>query len=569
MLRNFWQNCRQLLAWLGLIGFSASWPITAHTAPSGRATARRICVVAVRDMQLFEPCKEIPSPMRRCPEDGGFRLPRAFMRLSQAVLSSPHCRTVLERYKPLLFSSETAQPDPDVKNRVEKEFRRRKEFLLVRSPEEADLVFLVEARYVSRFPERAHSSDRNGFLLKAAAVAVPSVVYRQQPIDVSDLLRTAVWAGAETSSAGELTDAEPARPENLVRRFAGRRKEPAAPLCPGAGHALGNRVARPQHQRWKAVLQSRQVPVSGTQLLAGNAAAPEGTIKVDVALVTVPVSVTDGEGKSITNLKYSDFHLFEDGVAQKIAYVRPVTEPFDVALLLDTSDSMRFKLDEIREAALSFVNAMRPEDGVLVVSFDNAIYVDSELTSGRDQLRQAILQTRTGGGTRLFDALELVMTERLRKFAGRKAIVLFTDGVDTLSRFSTYDDALERIEECGALGYVIQYDTQMEVLSASASSKFLAQSMAGTSDEEYARGRQFLKELSERAGGRLYRAGTLGNLHSALTQIVEELGREYTLCYYPSNPATDGSYRHIRVSVERTGARVRARPGYRAAARTN
>src|SRR5207253_8529594 len=125
---------------------------------------------------------------------------------------------------------------------------------------------------------------------------------------------------------------------------------------------------------------------------------------------------------------------------------------------LDTSRSTAFKLEDIQRAAIAFVDQLHSSDCVMVVSFDEDVYIDSEFTSNRDQLRRAIYGTRTGGSTKLYDAVDLVITERLNRLQGRKAVVLFTDGVDTSSKLASARSTLERVEESGALVYPIQYN---------------------------------------------------------------------------------------------------------------
>src|SRR5262249_56576290 len=114
--------------------------------------------------------------------------------------------------------------------------------------------------------------------------------------------------------------------------------------------------------------------------------------------------------------------------------------PINVALILDVSGSTRFKLEDIQDAALAFVDQLRPQDRVMVVSFDQEVRVEAEFTNERDKLMRAVLRTRTGGGTRVQDALDLALTERLDRIQGRKAMVVFTDGVDNSSYLATCAD---------------------------------------------------------------------------------------------------------------------------------
>ena len=182
-------------------------------------------------------------------------------------------------------------------------------------------------------------------------------------------------------------------------------------------------------------------------------------IKVDTTLVTLPVSVTDRDGRYIPNLHKEDFKLWEDGVEQPVAFFSSVDKPFSVVLMLDTSGSTRFRLEEIQDAAITFVNQLRQDDRVMVVSFDDDIRVLTEFTSDRRRLRDAILRTRPGDGTKLYDAVDMVMNQRLNSIDGRKAVVLFTDGADTTSRHATYESNLRDAEELDALVYSVQYNT--------------------------------------------------------------------------------------------------------------
>jgi VWFA-related protein len=320
------------------------------------------------------------------------------------------------------------------------------------------------------------------------------------------------------------------------------------------------------------------------------------SIKVDTTLVSIPVSVVDKTGRSVPRLTKQDFHIYEDGVEQEIADLTNVEAPFHVVLLLDTSRSTVFKIEDIHSAAASFVNELRPNDKVMVVSFDRDVYIDSEFTSDRDKLRRAIYGTRTGGETRLYDAVDLVITERLNRIQGRKAIVLFTDGEDTASRLATDRSTLARVEESGVLVYPIQYDTggmrgpygrgrgqgmppifgpfpggsgrrwPFDLTDYQGGGQWPGGRGGGGGRGRMDSGRagEYLRNLSERSGARLYHAETIENVSNAFTQIANDLRQQYALSYYPSNTALDGSYRRINVRVNRPDVVVRAREGYRA-----
>ena len=157
-------------------------------------------------------------------------------------------------------------------------------------------------------------------------------------------------------------------------------------------------------------------------------------IRIETNLVTMPVSVLDRDGRFISGLQQRDFKIFEDGVEQKVDYFQSVEQPFTVVLLIDVSPSTQFKIEEIQNAAIAFVNQLRPADRVMVIAFDERMHVLTPPTNNRMQLRNAIQMAEFGNGTSLYDAVEQTIERELRRVEGRKAVVLFTDGVDTTSR---------------------------------------------------------------------------------------------------------------------------------------
>lgn len=317
-------------------------------------------------------------------------------------------------------------------------------------------------------------------------------------------------------------------------------------------------------------------------------------VRVDTALVTVPVSVLDRQGHFIPNLRREDFSVFENGIEQSIAYFEPADKPFTVALVLDTSASTHFHLWEIKEAAIAFAKQLRPQDRVLVVSFNDQVLLLTEATNDLKVVSAVIQQNATtGDSTRLYDAVDLVIKERLNKIKGRKAIVLFTDGVDTSSYLSTYQSTLREVEELDALIYPIQYDTSdylramqnagsVTIVTSSSNWPFPGRSSSqtiysgpanggvaipGANKEDYERGNNYLHELADKTGARLYQANDPGQLAQAFSGIAEELRRQYSLGYYPQNspsPVADnsGARRQIKVRVHRPNLAVKARDSY-------
>jgi Ca-activated chloride channel homolog len=336
-------------------------------------------------------------------------------------------------------------------------------------------------------------------------------------------------------------------------------------------------------------------PAETTQTPSGpEEVDPGDVIKVETTLVTLPVSVMDRNGRYIPNLSKENFRVWEDGTEQQVAFFSSVDKPFSVVLLIDTSSSTRFRLEDIQEAAITFVNQLRPDDRVMVVTFDDEIKVLSDFTNDRERLARAIRRTRTGDGTRLYDAVDMVINQRLTQVQGRKAVVLFTDGVDTTSRRASYESTVLDSEELDALIYPVQYDTfedmggggggrQTWPGGGSRTDDVFGQILGGifgggrggggrrrggggptvgTSRHDYEIANRYLADLAERTGAREYQADTTQNLAYAFSNIADELRRQYSIGYYPRRAPRPGERREVRVRVNDPNLVVRARNTY-------
>lgn len=371
-----------------------------------------------------------------------------------------------------------------------------------------------------------------------------------------------------------------------------------------------------------ATRDSNEQKPTAPQKDAGPEEVGEGdVVKVETTLISIPVSVMDRDGKYIPNLTKDDFHVWEDGVEQRVAYFASTEKPFTVALVIDTSASTRYKLEEIQDAAIAFVNQLRPDDKVMVVSFDDKIRVLAEATSDRSRLRNAILETRIGSGTRLYDAVDQVINQYFNRVEGRKAIVLFTDGVDTTSKHASYESTVRDAEELDALIYPVEYDTSgdMGVFGGGGSRRgggrnypngggggnnrngngsgggifdilgailngggsypsgggypggggnrrngrggWPGHGGGGNSGGEYQIADQYLHDLARVSGARLYDAEQT-NVSVAFQSVAEELRRQYSLGYYPTKAPQAGERRNIKVRVNQPELVVRTRDSY-------
>jgi Ca-activated chloride channel homolog len=297
-------------------------------------------------------------------------------------------------------------------------------------------------------------------------------------------------------------------------------------------------------------------------------------IRVESALVSVPVIVSDARGKYLPGLMLSDFKLFQDDVPQRVALFTAGEEPIRIGLLLDTSKSTITVLDKIKKAAREFLLQMRPQDQAFVVSFDANIDRLSNLSSDHRELGDAIKKAKVGEytGTRMRDAILDAMQGRFRSAQGRNAIVLLTDGQDFGSAVSA-SDLLGAVAACNTVVYPIHYNVDpreaMRKLFGVRSRlpAYKPGSRRGpyrVCDEREIAAAAYLQELSDLSAGRFYRSG-MADLKQTFSQVAEELRHQYLLGFYPERSQLDGSVHSLRVEVSHPGAVVHARRSYRAA----
>ena len=285
-------------------------------------------------------------------------------------------------------------------------------------------------------------------------------------------------------------------------------------------------------------------------------------IRVSTKLVRVPVIVKAKSGAYLPNLTRDDFRVFENDVEQQVSHFETVNQPFTVILMLDVSDSTRLELPQIQNAAVAFLAQLRPDDQAVIVSFDGAYRVLTHPTSDRTTLAAAIRRTNTGGGTALYDALDKVIKDQLSRIAGRKAIVLLTDGVDTNSRKATMESVISLASQTFALVYPIQWNSTKDADQTGTAAVTYTTPSGESLHKAYERGSRFLQMLARDSGGRFEYAASLKSLERSFTRIAEELRQQYSLGYYPSRVGTKREKRRLKVTVTSPETAVHARPSY-------
>ena len=288
------------------------------------------------------------------------------------------------------------------------------------------------------------------------------------------------------------------------------------------------------------------------------------TIKVDVSVVNVLASVRNGKGRQIANLKKDDFEVREDGKPQKIVYfASETTLPLTIGLLVDSSVSQGNLIDkEQRAAAQFFRQVLREKDMAFLISFDTSVDLLQDVTGSVGMLEKSLNAIEVHGargpitplpagipmpdlpgGTHLYDAVYLGANDVLQNEAGRKAMILITDGQDQGSKLSL-DRALEEAQRTDSIIYGIL---------------FVDRAFYGMGGYE---GEGVLNKLSQETGGRMFKADNDRELNDAFQQISDELRSQYSIGYSPTNSKHDGSYRKLDVRIRQGGLRVQARKGY-------
>jgi VWFA-related protein len=366
--------------------------------------------------------------------------------------------------------------------------------------------------------------------------------------------------------------------------------------------------------------QQRPRRVGGTEQTTESKKTPNSApeevdegdvVRVDTQLVSIPTVVTDSMGHPIAGLRPENFLILEDGKPQEIANFGTTETPFEIALLLDTSGSTREDVVLIRQAANSFIEALRPGDRVGIVSFNKVVQGSSEmatvevlspLIADHKSLRKAIESLGVSGGTPYYDALERVADEIFREpprddVRGRRAVVALTDGVDSASD-SDFAAAKLKLSRAGVACYFIQVNTEDFVedrlmkdcqddgrlaLSQKQLARYRRIFVPGAKAEDYSNfcqmgpfermqisrdlynlARREMNDLASASGGRSFVAATLQDAQAAFARVAADIGTLYSLGYYPTNKVRDGKFRAIHLEVRglKDKPQVRARDGY-------
>jgi len=262
-----------------------------------------------------------------------------------------------------------------------------------------------------------------------------------------------------------------------------------------------------------------------------------------VSLVVVPVTVLHPEGYFHTGLTRKHFRIYEDHVRQELVCFANDVVPLSIALVIDTSKSMRGKMREIRRAARTLIDRLSSEDLATVMSFNDDLVRHCGFTGDKPLLHKTLKDFRPGGGTALFDAI-YGAARAFRESEGKRVIILFTDGQDQKYRRPA---EIRRRQE--------------RAVSAAARENITVYTIGLGRDVDG----EMLTKIADTTGGAYFHLGDIKDLAGAYSRIFEELGSQYTLCYRPETGAVapgEASWRSIQVEVEDQSLMVRHKKGY-------
>ena len=257
------------------------------------------------------------------------------------------------------------------------------------------------------------------------------------------------------------------------------------------------------------------------------------TLRVDTTLVQIPVAVTDTSNRFALGLQKEDFHLFEDGVEQKVVHFSGEDVPISVGLVFDESGSMDYKLRNSQNAVAQFLKTLNADDEAFLVEFSDNATLSVGVTADIGKIQDALKKSTPGGLTAMLDAIRLTLREMKNAKNSRKAIVIISDGGDNHSQYTS-----KQIESL-----VREADVQIYAMGVFEPNLPFAQT------PEEVSGPTLLSEIATQTGGRAFSASLTSDLPSVAARIAVELRNQYVLGYYPKNENKDGMYRHVEVNL--------------------
>jgi len=276
-------------------------------------------------------------------------------------------------------------------------------------------------------------------------------------------------------------------------------------------------------------------------------------IGVEVNMVTVPITVRRQEGGFVKSLPKNAFHIYEDGEPQEIVFFAQEGLPARIALVLDSSGSVRPEWGTIKSATKKFLENLKSDDEFAIVSFNTEIRLKMDWGSKADRIDDVLSSIYCKDNTKLWDAIYVVCNDVFKGIKQKKAMIIMSDGLDNES-YVSFKDAMDAAVHSEAAVYVV---------SKTQAVKAVMESVYGSVPQrEFMDADAALRRLAYQTGGRVLYPNSFGQLNNIYAEVDDELRNQYTIGYISGNAIKDGSYRRIEVRVDAPGAVVSSRPGY-------
>jgi Ca-activated chloride channel homolog len=278
------------------------------------------------------------------------------------------------------------------------------------------------------------------------------------------------------------------------------------------------------------------------------------TIGVDVDLVMMYASVFNTSGKFVGGLKKDNFKLYEDGIEQNISSFSQEDVPITMGILLDLSGSMNDKLDQVKKAALTFIQAGNPQDQVFLIGFNDKVSLLQDFTGDIDEITDALNSTRTLGGTALYDAIYLGIQKSRAGSKAKKAVVIITDGEDRDSYYKL-NELISKVQESDVQAFSIGFLNEIPGKGP----------FGSVSKSTPQKAHDALLKIGEETGGKAFFPYWLTDIHAVVAEIAGELRNQYSIGYSSSNAARDGTFRRVKIELagaDTSNSHLRYRRGY-------
>ncbi len=301
----------------------------------------------------------------------------------------------------------------------------------------------------------------------------------------------------------------------------------------------------------------------------------------EIEKIIAPVIPYSSNGELVKGLKQADFTVFENGVEQEITYFKQSNEAMPIVLMIDISNSAGVKFDLAKDSFINFIDKIRPEDKITVVSYNEKTTLIADVKTEREEIKKKIKKNDATGGTSLYDSIDITLSNFLKDVEGPKAFILLTDGVDTTSEKNSFNEILKKVNDSNAVFSVVYNDTFKDFASGGGLGKrkngdlnaILAEilksgvtigkpgtSGSGITKEEYQIGVSFLNNLVLLSGGNAVKTdSTFEGFKKAFEQIYYQLINQYFVGYKSKNNLTAGQPREIKVRINRPDLFVRTR----------